>query len=740
MQTAPQDPELRADVDKIKQHLDFLFGSLVKSHPEGMIEISVLNKSEYFPVTQIEKAAHRAAELNNEGKNVYTTPSLLVPDICDRVKKRNEETGKSTRARAEDFLVTNIAWLDVDDLSIGQKDELRLLYDAAPPNYYSITYRGDDKINFHLYWDIERAINNPQEIEEINKGLIKELGGDKGTHNCTRLMKLGGSVAWPSKKGRVAQSVDCSRTDYFPPHAVDTLKAEYVKDDAPLSVPNLATNEIPPHPIKAPHKRLIDGWTIQEINQMLDHIDPDCDYADWIAVGMALKDQGVSFQVWDSWSGQGSKYQQEEMRAKWESFQGSGTSFGTVVHMAQRGGWQKCNTRNTRITNVTQSVTPVTQNVTESVDQETGEIHERRKLPLVFANEVEAVLEVNDFIEDLLCDHEFSVVYGESNCGKTFFMLDVAMHVALGRTWRTKQVEQGGVVYLALEGGHGTKNRIAAFIKHYNIDDNIPLAVIPTNLNFMDIEGDFASLIEAIEEAGDKLGRVRMIVIDTLARAIAGGDENSNVDMGMLVRHADLLRERTGAHICFVHHSGKDQAKGARGHSSLRAAVDTEIEISREEGSLVSKISVAKQREMAALDDMYFELKRVVLGENRRFVEVSSCVVVDTQQEASKSKDVLNAHEKFVFDAIMNALIDYAAPYSPKGTNVTVQAVDYFQLASTLENMGYRDLHGSDTPNDTVNKATLTARMALKKKGYINFDRGRIWVVNEEAVDNWKIS
>jgi RecA-family ATPase len=61
---------------------------------------------------------------------------------------------------------------------------------------------------------------------------------------------------------------------------------------------------------------------------------------------------------------------------------------------------------------------------------------------------------------------------------------------------------------------------------------------------------------------------VKMVVIDTLA----GGNENGPEDMGQMVRSMDQIRAETGSWDGFIHHSGKDAAKGSRGHTSLRAA------------------------------------------------------------------------------------------------------------------------------------------------------------------------
>ena len=131
---------------------------------------------------------------------------------------------------------------------------------------------------------------------------------------------------------------------------------------------------------------------------------------------------------------------------------------------------------------------------------------------------------------------------------------------------------------------------------------------------------------------------VRFLIIDTLARAMAGGEENSWKDMGEAVKTIDAVRESTGAHVCIIHHCGKDTAKGARGDSSLRAAIDTEIEVIHPEGDRYRTARVVKQRDLATIAPLVFSLEAVEVGINRRGKLITSCVV--------KEEDGIMAHKK----------------------------------------------------------------------------------------------
>ena len=192
----------------------------------------------------------------------------------------------------------------------------------------------------------------------------------------------------------------------------------------------------------------------------------------------------------------------------------------------------------------------------------------------------------------------------------------------------------------------------------------------------LDVDADVPALIEAIKVAAEQLGRpVKLVVIDTLSRALAGGNENSPEDMGALVRASDMVRQACGAHLGFVHHSGKDQARGARGHSLLRAATDTEVEISRGEGSEVSLVKVTKQRELEIGDDMGFRLEVIDLGTNRRGKPLTSCVAVEAgaqeMAELAKSKNTPRPKGKYqpgMFRVLNNLLAaeGFAQMVSPK--------------------------------------------------------------------------
>jgi AAA domain len=150
---------------------------------------------------------------------------------------------------------------------------------------------------------------------------------------------------------------------------------------------------------------------------------------------------------------------------------------------------------------------------------------------------------------------------------------------------------------------------------------------------------------------------VRIVVVDTLARAMAGGNENASEDMGALVANSDIIRDQSGACVLYVHHCGKDAARGSRGHSSLKAATDTEIEVTRG-ADQVSIARVTRQRDMESEGSFAFKLEPVELGCNQRGKAVTSCVVTpaDTPKVSGVDQASITPTERIALRCLDQAM------------------------------------------------------------------------------------
>jgi hypothetical protein len=265
----------------------------------------------------------------------------------------------------------------------------------------------------------------------------------------------------------------------------------------------------------------------------------------------------------------------------------------------------------------------------EKADTGTNATVKKPRLYFELFDAIETAAEAPALVEGLLSPGAMSVTYGESNTGKTFFGVDITHHLATGRSWHGRKCEQVAGLYIAAEGGRGIRYRLMALRTYYGV--SAPLALVPCPVDLSGRGIDVQPLLDIVAHAEQALNqRIGMIVIDTLARAINGANENASEDMGAFISNADRLRAATSAHLMIIHHTGKDRAKGARGHSSLRAATDTELEIADQ------TITITKQRDMDAGPPIGFRLHPVEIARDLAGKAITSCVLLPRSLTAER--------------------------------------------------------------------------------------------------------
>lgn len=266
---------------------------------------------------------------------------------------------------------------------------------------------------------------------------------------------------------------------------------------------------------------------------------------------------------------------------------------------------------------------------------------------LVSLSAIEAVLTSNYMVKGWLDRNCLSMLYGPSNAGKTFVALDIAMHIAAGKPWRGLRVNGGPVLYIAAEGGAGIRNRLAAIKRDRPEVANAPFHLLPLGLDLHG-QGDALAVCEIMP-----CDKPALVVIDTLARSMGAGDENTAKDAAQFVRNCDLIREATGAHVMVIHHTGKDEDRGARGSSALRAAVDNEIQVTAE-WEIISR----KQRDQEPPEPLYFNLRSVTLGMDEDGDPVTSAVV-DVAEPPKPERKPLSGKNEVAMQALYDALRDH---------------------------------------------------------------------------------
>jgi hypothetical protein len=271
---------------------------------------------------------------------------------------------------------------------------------------------------------------------------------------------------------------------------------------------------------------------------------------------------------------------------------------------------------------------PVTSDDFPVLEQQPAEPAKKPAKAVSFAEMTSRAVNGNGYIiKGLLQRGEYAGLYGAPGQGKTFVALDLAYHVAAGAPWMGRKVHQGAVLYVGFEAFGGLASRALALRQHYS-DETVPLYFAPGGFNLRELAGRQAlgAIIAELPEVPS------LIIFDTFAYALAGGDENAAKDVSSFNEGVQALIAHTGANVMVIHHTGKDAARGSRGSSALPAALDTELEIAD------SELRPCKQRNMEIGEPIGFRLQQIQIGMDEDNELVSSCVVMPAEIVEDKGR------------------------------------------------------------------------------------------------------
>ncbi|HUG00644.1 MAG TPA: AAA family ATPase [Longimicrobiales bacterium] len=214
---------------------------------------------------------------------------------------------------------------------------------------------------------------------------------------------------------------------------------------------------------------------------------------------------------------------------------------------------------------------------------------------------IEDLPPIEYLIDGLLPKESLAVLFGPAESYKTFLALYIALCAATGFEFFGREVGgHGPVVYVSGEGrsGLGARVRVWKRHRHFHGRAGVRFLLDPVALARPDEVTAFLRLLDSLEQPP------ALVVFDTLARCMAGFDENSTGDMGAAVAGMDRIRGETGAATLALHHSPHD-GKRERGSTALRGAADVSIGMRAEDG--VVTVECAKMKDAPHFERMYLE-------------------------------------------------------------------------------------------------------------------------------------
>lgn len=322
-------------------------------------------------------------------------------------------------------------------------------------------------------------------------------------------------------------------------------------------------------------------------------------------------------------------------------------------------------------------------------------------------------------VKGVLPSEGFGMVYGPSGSSKGFFVLDLAAAVASGTPWLGNKTTKSAVVIVNLEGGAAFPNRLHAWQKKFGALPEMMLVLNDSPFALLD-EESVDALAAAINQAGANGG---LTVIDTLARAAGGIDENSSEAMGRVIASVERLQSAVGGLVLLVHHIGKDSTKGPRGHSSMLAALDCAIEISREGKLRTWRLAKAKDGDDGVGGQ--FQLEVVELGIDVDGDSITSCVVqhLESPFDDIRSSAVPKSGNQLTVYNTLNELLEQSLDLGRGGADPTTPCI---RLDSAV--IACRDRLTTE-PKRRGERAR-SAIASLVSRGLFRFENDWLWRPN----------
>jgi phage/plasmid primase-like uncharacterized protein len=266
-------------------------------------------------------------------------------------------------------------------------------------------------------------------------------------------------------------------------------------------------------------------------------------------------------------------------------------------------------------------------------------------------------------VKNWIQDDALCMVHGPSGGGKTFVVLDWMLHIASGKpTWQGNKVRDGHMVYLAGEGHHGLRSRIAAW-KHHNQVQSVNMWISKAGCDLNTPEGylKVVSAIRSLNIAPD------VITVDTLHRFMAG-DENSSQDAKTMLDACAGLMAEFNCTVILVHHTGvsEEAQHRARGSSAWRGALDIEISVVPAKGDKSIEIVQRKSKDAEMAQTVFVDLESVAIPNwfDEDGEPVTSAVVVAGAAPVAKSTSTgtgFSSFERAWFDSGVE--VRNGAPY-----------------------------------------------------------------------------
>jgi hypothetical protein len=287
-------------------------------------------------------------------------------------------------------------------------------------------------------------------------------------------------------------------------------------------------------------------------------------------------------------------------------------------------------------------------------------------------------------LDRIVPDASLSVLYGASDSYKSFLALDWNLCVATGRSWHGHEVARlGYIVYVAGEGRSGLGVRVRAWWLAHGRPDMSRVRFLPEAINLRDRE----VIARARRTLASLPERPRLLTIDTMARTIPGGDENSAKDIGEFI--ASIGQPPADGQLV-IHHSGRD-GDHERGSTALRGAADMVAKLARTGSGPLAELTCDKLKDGAKWEPVTLQLEPQ---------ETGSCVL----SRIVRTPAAIERHDRIEADVL--AYVTQHAPATKRAVRHEVEGKN-------------------DAKDKALDALAKNGRITKTSKGYVPCPEGR---------------
>lgn len=253
----------------------------------------------------------------------------------------------------------------------------------------------------------------------------------------------------------------------------------------------------------------------------------------------------------------------------------------------------------------------------------------KRRIKFKRVTDLGPLMGVDWLIHETLQAKGFANIFGPSGHCKSFVALDMACCIALGRDWHGRPTMKSSVLYICGEGQDGINARIMAWCAANNYKGELNVFMTDEPLHLLN-EGRKEEYIETVKELEEEVGmKFDVTFVDTLNRNFGDGDENSTRDMTLFTQSCIDIQRELDTSVIVVHHTSNANPRMARGSSSLRSSLESEINVLKPENDNKEQYgyvecNVTKQKNGPDISPMFFLTETVNLGLDMKGREVSS--------------------------------------------------------------------------------------------------------------------